>query len=329
MTEETKTTIYLVTAGSYSDYHIVGAFSTKALAEAMVKSFNVDRDSYDEAGVEEHVLDTQVPGLPLWDVVFEPETLDVKTVSRCNLLFGTVWVSNRVVYNQPASDVADAIKRATDRFRQYLAEGGQVKPSLVESLRKLNACEDACEWAASYSSPEEAWAACPRGDWMLWLLGKIPSTRRQDLVLAACACARLALPYVTPGEDRPRVAIETAEAWARGAVGLDAVRVAVYDADAACAAAAADAACAAACAACAAAYAACAAAYAPADAVYSAAAPAAAAAAANAAAAAANAAAAAADAADAAVAAVAARLTVQARCADIVRRFFPKPPVLA
>ena len=57
--------------------------------------------------------------------------------------------------------------------------------------------------------------ACERGDWMLWYLGKVDVNRRR-LVLAACNCARLALPHIRAGEQRPRLAIETAERWARG-----------------------------------------------------------------------------------------------------------------
>jgi len=39
---------------------------------------------------------------------------------------------------------------------------------------------------------------------------------RKILVLTACAIARSVLDYVPQGEDRPRIAIETAEAWTRG-----------------------------------------------------------------------------------------------------------------
>lgn len=87
-------------------------------------------------------------------------------------------------------------------------------------LSALDACEEAVEWAQQFDIPEAAWLACERGDWMLWLLGKLSdppeSNSRKCLVLTACECARLALPYVSAGEERPRIAIETAEAWARG-----------------------------------------------------------------------------------------------------------------
>jgi hypothetical protein len=90
----------------------------------------------------------------------------------------------------------------------------------VEGLRALGACSEAIEWAKSQASPAELWQICHRGDWMLWLCGKMAgepgSDARGTLVLAACECARLALPHVPADEKRPLRAIETAERWARG-----------------------------------------------------------------------------------------------------------------
>ena len=167
-------------------------------------------------------------------------------------------------------------------------------------LNKLRACAEAQAWAKG-KSLSEAWATCERGDWMLWLAGRMAGKdgwpTRQQVVLAACACARTALDFVPKGELRPLRAIETAERWARGEASLQEVRA---DADAAYAYAYAyDAAYAAAYAAYAAAYATAAAA---ADAAYAAHA-------------------AASHAADAAYdAAYAARSKTLAECADIVRR---------
>jgi len=172
----------------------------------------------------------------------------------------------------------------------------------IRAVTDLNPCLEAIVWLKKQKSPQAAWRACERGDWMLWLLGKLSgepgSDARRKLVLAACACARLSLEYVPKGEDRPRKTIETAEAWAkyRRGVTLDDVRKAV-----------------------AAAYAAYAAAYA-----------------AYAADNAAKAAAYAADAADnaayaAAKAAANANVRVEtlAKCAVIVRKFYPRAPKLA
>ncbi len=177
------------------------------------------------------------------------------------------------------------------------------------TIKRMEPCGDALEWAEGYDTIEEAWEKCERGDWMLWLLEKLSgdpkSEARKKLVLIACRCARLSLPCVKKGEKRPRKAIETAEAWAHGGVGvtLEDVRTAAAAAYAAYAAAYA-----------AAAYAAYAAAYA----AY------AAHAAAYAAHAAAYAAYAAADATDAADA----RWSTLKKCADIVREYYPEAPTL-
>jgi len=172
----------------------------------------------------------------------------------------------------------------------------------TDELLKLRACADAVEWVADQPSAAAAWCNCERGDWMLWLLGRLSgkpgSAKRKRLVLCCCQCARLALTHVPAGEDRPRLAIETAERWAREeGPTLSDVRAASAAADAAGAAsgAASDAA-----------YAA----YAS-DAAY--------------AAYAADAAYAAADAADAAGGT---RAKTLAECADIVREHYPQPPRL-
>ncbi len=89
---------------------------------------------------------------------------------------------------------------------------------------RLDACHEAREWAAG-KTLEQAWAECPRGDWMLWLAGML-DVDRKVLVRAACACARLALPHVPAGELRPLKSIEAAEAWTRGEATIEDVRAA-------------------------------------------------------------------------------------------------------
>ena len=84
----------------------------------------------------------------------------------------------------------------------------------IEELKKLGACSEAIEAAGKYTTSQKLWDDCNRGDWMLWLIARTQHDRKQ-LVLAACACARLSLKYVPAGDDRPRIAIETAEKWAR------------------------------------------------------------------------------------------------------------------
>jgi len=107
-----------------------------------------------------------------------------------------------------------------------------------DNLTRLRACDEAVGWAQNYKTFPAAWEACKRGDWMLWLAAR-SGVDRKALVLAACACARPALKYVPKGEKRPRIAIETAERWARGEATIEDLRLtsaasaAYADADAA------------------------------------------------------------------------------------------------
>lgn len=152
------------------------------------------------------------------------------------------------------------------------------------TLRKLNACDEAVEFASKYPTLQKAWDACERGDWLLWYAGikagKPESAKRKKLVLCACECARLALPYTK--DPRVLKCIETAEAWANGRATIEELREARYAAASASASAAA---------------------------------------AADAAAAAAYVASA-----SASAAAYAARAKTLAKCADIVRKHYPRVP---
>jgi hypothetical protein len=93
-------------------------------------------------------------------------------------------------------------------------------------LTELDACSEAVKWAGR-KTHKQAWETCKRGDWLLWIADRFDVDRKL-LVLAACGCARTVLKYVPVGEDRPRIAIETAEAWTRGEAMIDQVRSAAY-----------------------------------------------------------------------------------------------------
>jgi len=103
--------------------------------------------------------------------------------------------------------------------------------STKDILTKLGACTEAVKWAGR-KTHKKAWGTCQRGDWLLWIAGKL-NVDRKLLVLAACGCARTALKYIPAGEDRPRIAIETAEAWTRGEATIGQVRTAAAAARAA------------------------------------------------------------------------------------------------
>ena len=93
---------------------------------------------------------------------------------------------------------------------------GARKTDLAKLLTRLKACDEARRWAKPYATLAEAWAACTRPDWMLWLVGEMDGCYSPRLRLVVCALARTALQYVPAGEDRPRLAIECAERFARG-----------------------------------------------------------------------------------------------------------------
>lgn len=97
-----------------------------------------------------------------------------------------------------------------------------------EWLDELVKDEPAVKWAKTQPDPQTLWDKCEYGDWMLEMVGVVTygirSKDRKKLVLATCECARLALPCVPEGEERPLHAIETAEAWARGEIASNILR---------------------------------------------------------------------------------------------------------
>jgi hypothetical protein len=122
----------------------------------------------------------------------------------------------------------------------------------LDTIKHLQPCDEPRSWLADQACPARAWEDCERGDWMLWLAGRVGADRRQ-LVRAAVDCAALVLHLVPDGEDRPREALEAALAYVDGECSLEDVRAAATAADAAyytaasdCASRAADSACAAA-----------------------------------------------------------------------------------
>ena len=101
-------------------------------------------------------------------------------------------------------------------------------------LVELNSCSEAQEWAGG-KSLAVVWKTCKRGDWLLWLCGKMADKpdwpTRKEVVLAACDCAELSLKHVSSGENRPRKCIETTRAWASGNATLDEFRTVRRSAD--------------------------------------------------------------------------------------------------
>ena len=83
---------------------------------------------------------------------------------------------------------------------------------LKDKLIKIGACSEAVYWVGDRDI-KTAWAECERADWMLWY-AEHTGVDQKLIVLAACACARIALKHVPTGESRPLDAIQAAEKWA-------------------------------------------------------------------------------------------------------------------
>ena len=80
-------------------------------------------------------------------------------------------------------------------------------------ISKYNPCREAIQFRAKYDSFEEAWNACERGDWMLWLAHQIKVDLRV-LTLAKGRCAELVIDLLE--DERSIKAIKIAIAFGEG-----------------------------------------------------------------------------------------------------------------
>lgn len=58
--------------------------------------------------------------------------------------------------------------------------------NLIQKLEETSACTPAVDWIKenNFQSPQEAWGACERGDWMLWAIQKFDLCDLRTLTLA-------------------------------------------------------------------------------------------------------------------------------------------------
>lgn len=103
----------------------------------------------------------------------------------------------------------------------------------ITGLKRLKPCSDALKWAMQYSTVEEAWGACNRGDWLLWYAARVNLTpeRHKNLVRAACLIAKTRLDKVASGDNRPSHAITVTLAWTDDLATIEEVRAAAEEAD--------------------------------------------------------------------------------------------------
>jgi len=111
-----------------------------------------------------------------------------------------------------------------------------MKKEHFDWLKSKFACGESMDWIEenNIQSLEEAWNACERGDWLLWLAQELGIEKRK-LVLCGALCAHTVIQSMK--DPRSRNAVRMAFLWSRGkatdaqlvAAGDDA-REAAYDA---------------------------------------------------------------------------------------------------
>ena len=106
------------------------------------------------------------------------------------------------------------------------------RENVKELAKYLELFEAFHKWFIKQPNYRITWQCCPRGEWLLNLCEELGADSKL-MVRAACDCARIALPHVPKGEDRPRIAIETAESLCDGRATIEQVRAAADAADAA------------------------------------------------------------------------------------------------
>jgi hypothetical protein len=138
--------IYLVSTGSYSDYSIVGAFSTREKAEAFVAVCEGSR--IEEVPIDNMPTDGRTP----WMVWTQRGVLDIGHASRrewgslidvgqVTVIYGHLSYEERPIAERAMSvdvmahDEQHAIKIAADRFREHFAVHGYRNPQVTTSDR--------------------------------------------------------------------------------------------------------------------------------------------------------------------------------------------------
>jgi len=82
-------------------------------------------------------------------------------------------------------------------------------------ILKYTPCREALEFRNQFSTFQEAWQACPRGDWMLWLAAKMKINKRL-LTLAKGRCAETVKHLMK--DERSIRAIEAVIAYGNGEI---------------------------------------------------------------------------------------------------------------
>jgi len=101
---------------------------------------------------------------------------------------------------------------------------------MKQLLKSLNACPPALDWVGDRTF-EQAYAECPRGDWMLWLFARLHPEKKRELTLAKGHCANTVQHLMT--DQRSIAAIDAAIAYGEGRISGEELADAARAADAA------------------------------------------------------------------------------------------------
>jgi hypothetical protein len=120
-------TIYILTEGDYSDYHIVGVYSTKELAEEAQSLYQYSRfEEYSLDYIPEHP-----PGMKAWFVRIDDGTLEFGLTHEVNAFDQKVPHEDEYNYHNGetgyfvycwAVDKEHAEKIALDKYYQHQAQ---------------------------------------------------------------------------------------------------------------------------------------------------------------------------------------------------------------
>ena len=116
------TTVYLVTDGSYSDYRVLGVYSTEEKAKSAVELFHAQND------IEEFEIDAipeHPPGMLAWSVVMEAngDTRLVRRESPLEDRWAPYGDGRACIFYLWAKDEEHALKIANERRTSLIALG--------------------------------------------------------------------------------------------------------------------------------------------------------------------------------------------------------------
>lgn len=114
-------------------------------------------------------------------------------------------------------------------------------PTWIRRLEAMAFCKEGLTYCRGFKTWDAFWAGCDRGDWLLWVAGRLAgppeSEARKLLVKAAVACAETAFSLIKNEGMKAAVreCLDVALRWTEGKATIEEVRkarYAVYAADA-------------------------------------------------------------------------------------------------